>query len=51
MKNQPLLTADLGGLAKRIDYTRYKGDLATYGNFRIEFVSRVIPKDMSAWNR
>ena len=29
MKNQPLLTADLGGLAKRTDYTRYKGDLAT----------------------
>jgi hypothetical protein len=29
MKNQPLPTADLGGLAKRIDYTRYGCDLAT----------------------
>ena len=35
MKNQPLHTADLGGLAQRIDYTRYGGDLATFGVFRV----------------
>jgi hypothetical protein len=32
MKNQPLLVADLGGLAQRVDYTRYESDFATKGD-------------------
>jgi hypothetical protein len=37
MKNQPLLIADRGGLAQRIDYTRYESYFATKVLYVLKF--------------